>query len=365
MPRSGARRRGEAYAPRMSDEDVQTGGWDAITAACDAIYPDQEPRHYGTLIKYMLGGPDPIDGISVYTNDDPVPHWHYVTYGFSELYEKESDDPEESGYGFELTLRLARKPGEEEPPVFVANFLQNLARYVFDSGNVFEAGEHIDFNGPIAAGTDTAITAGCFAADPELGEIDTPNGHLRFVQVVGITADELDAIKTWNTNGVLGLLARVHPKWVIDTARRSILEDAALADEVRAKAASEGSSTGALYSSSLEIEPAGDGAHIRIGALEMRSIAAVLPGRLPHGRDLSISGRSSMLVFHPGEASGLAVEDEDVYVMSLSDAACAEVVGTLRPERGEYRFAELPDLVIEVVPTEIRAQNGDVVEVIG
>lgn len=348
----------------MSD-DVETGGWDAITAACDAVYADQEPRHYGTLIKYALGGPDPIDGISVYTNDDPVPHWHYVTYGFSELYEKESDDPEESGYGFELTLRLARRADDAEPPVFAANFLQNLARYVFDSGNVFEPGEHIDFNGPIAAGTDTAITAGCFALDPELGEIDTPNGHLRFVQVVGITADELAAIKTWNTNGVLELLARVHPKWVTDTGRGSILADATLADEVRTRAASEGSSTGALYSSSLEIEPAAAGGRIRIGALEMRSIAAVLPGRLPHSRDLSISGQSSMLVFHPAEVSGFEDEDEDVYVMSLSPAACAEITGTLRAERGEYRISELPDLVIEVVPTEIRSQNGDVVEVIG
>lgn len=28
-----------------------------------------------------------------------VPHWHYVTYGYSELYEKECEDPAVSGYG--------------------------------------------------------------------------------------------------------------------------------------------------------------------------------------------------------------------------------------------------------------------------
>ncbi|MFX7739968.1 suppressor of fused domain protein [Acinetobacter baumannii] len=41
--------------------------------------------HYGTVIKYMLGGPDPIDGVSVYRSENGGAHWHYVTYGFSEL----------------------------------------------------------------------------------------------------------------------------------------------------------------------------------------------------------------------------------------------------------------------------------------
>ncbi|KAG1606612.1 hypothetical protein G6F45_013943 [Rhizopus arrhizus] len=39
--------------------------------------------------------------------DAPVPHWHYITYGFSELYAKESSDADASGYGSELTFRLA------------------------------------------------------------------------------------------------------------------------------------------------------------------------------------------------------------------------------------------------------------------
>ena len=65
------------------------------------------------------------------------------SHALSELYAKESDDPEVSGYGFELTFRLAMEPGEvadanAEPPTWALNFLQNLARYVFQSGNVWE-----------------------------------------------------------------------------------------------------------------------------------------------------------------------------------------------------------------------------------
>ena len=40
---------------------------------------------------YRLGGPDPLDYISIYFNKgDPernIPeHWHYVTFGFSDLH---------------------------------------------------------------------------------------------------------------------------------------------------------------------------------------------------------------------------------------------------------------------------------------
>ena len=58
----------------------------------------------------------------------PVPHWHYVTYGFSELYAKESSDAATSGYGFELTFRLAAEAAENAdstPPVWPMNLLQN------------------------------------------------------------------------------------------------------------------------------------------------------------------------------------------------------------------------------------------------
>lgn len=75
------------------------------------------------------------------------------SHGFSELYAKESDEPEVSGYGFELTFRLAIAPdtaADAEPPRWAMNFLQNLARYVFQSGNVFKDGDWMTANGPIA-----------------------------------------------------------------------------------------------------------------------------------------------------------------------------------------------------------------------
>ncbi|CAH0435449.1 MULTISPECIES: suppressor of fused domain protein [Clostridium] len=47
----------------------------------------------------------PLDGISIY---DAGEYYHFVTYGLSELYEKECEDKEYSGYGFEFTLKLKK-----------------------------------------------------------------------------------------------------------------------------------------------------------------------------------------------------------------------------------------------------------------
>mgnify|MGYP006953364231 CR=1 FL=1 len=55
----------EAEYRAQFDED-EAVGWNAIDAALEVLYPNQEPRHYGSVIKYIIGGEDPIDGTSIY-----------------------------------------------------------------------------------------------------------------------------------------------------------------------------------------------------------------------------------------------------------------------------------------------------------
>ena len=51
----------------IADASERAYGWDAITAAFDALYPGQDdPLHFGCLIPWRLGGPDPLQGVSVY-----------------------------------------------------------------------------------------------------------------------------------------------------------------------------------------------------------------------------------------------------------------------------------------------------------
>lgn len=178
----------------MTSEDAP--GWDAIVSALERTYGTAVPMHFGTVVKWSLGGPDPLDGLSAYARTEPTPHWHIVSFGMSELHEKVSDLPERSGWGFELTFRPARAADERQPPAWALNLMQNLGRYVFESGNSFAAGDHIDLGGPIALDQPrTPIVAAGFAADPELPAIDTPHGSLAFLQIVGLTADEYDAAR--------------------------------------------------------------------------------------------------------------------------------------------------------------------------
>lgn len=229
------------------NEEASTAGWDAIDQALAKIYGEQEPKHFGTIIPYVLGGDDPLDGISAYKADSPYPHWHFVTYGFSELYDKESDNAEYSGYGFELTFRLVRQPEEEEPPAWALNLLQNMGRYVFNSGNVFRSGDYLDANGPICLDSDTQLTALAFVQEPVLNAIDTPNGRMEFIQMVGITKDELEAMQAWNTLGLLNASQSHLPFYITVLDRESLLRIPEIAEAAERGMKDEGSNTGFLF----------------------------------------------------------------------------------------------------------------------
>lgn len=68
------------------------------------------------------------------------PHWHYISFGLSDLHGDgrvhDLSGPEGlAGFGFELTFRLKREPGETTPPTWPATLMQSLAKYVFHSGS--------------------------------------------------------------------------------------------------------------------------------------------------------------------------------------------------------------------------------------
>ena len=107
----------------MSDSKIENAGVDAIDAKCKVIYGEQKGSHFGVKVPYYLGGPDPLDQVSVYqSKSGGIPHWHYITYGLTELYQKESDYAEESGYGFELSFRLETRVSRHLPHGLLAFF---------------------------------------------------------------------------------------------------------------------------------------------------------------------------------------------------------------------------------------------------
>lgn len=183
----------EEFRQKFSEEDAV--GWMEIDSKLESFYPEQEPSHYAPMIKYILGGNDPLDGISYYHSDIHLPHYHAVSYGFSNLYyDEKALGGEFSKWGFELTYRTFPYHLDKELPFYAGNVMQNLARYVYESERWFEPYHYIPLNSSIRLDSDTKIKALLFVMDPELGEIDTLYGKLQFLQMVGITETEYQKI---------------------------------------------------------------------------------------------------------------------------------------------------------------------------
>ncbi|XP_052427949.1 suppressor of fused homolog isoform X2 [Carassius gibelio] len=208
-------------------------GLQAIYGQCRRLYPDQaNPLQVTAIVKYWLGGPDPLDYISMYRNlgcpgQDVPEHWHYVSLGLSDLYgdnrvHEFTGQEGPSGFGFELTFRLKREVGETAPPTWPAELMQGLARYVFQSENTFCSGDHISWHSPLD-NSESRIQHMLLTEDPQMQPVQTPFGHVSFLQIVGVCTEELQAAQQWNGQGILDLLREVHiagGPWLITDMRR-------------------------------------------------------------------------------------------------------------------------------------------------
>ncbi|MDE6579488.1 MAG: suppressor of fused domain protein [Ruminiclostridium sp.] len=188
----------DANGSKPEEEPPNTSGWDAIVEEFERVYPDQkEPKHYGTLIPWRLGGPNPLDGTSIYDGGD---YWHFVTFGLTELYDKESEDKEWSGYGMEFTFKLKKgcydAENEEEEFRCICSNLDSIAKLTFDKGELFLPNEYV-YTGQ-TEGMDrfqkSKLTGFITMYDPTVNTLDTPNGKVEFVEFIGVTDSELKAI---------------------------------------------------------------------------------------------------------------------------------------------------------------------------
>ena len=200
-------------------------GWAAIDAALAPHYGDEPARHVGFTPPAAFS--NNLQGCSAYAADG---HWMFVTYGLSDLFgSKPSEEPvppEEpgrSGHGFELTMRIPRDP-DSTPPDWPFAMLNELGKQVRSRGVPIKPGDRVDLRAPVTGhpqtdGPPSALTVFAFRDDPVLGAIDTPQGSVRFVQVVGLTAAEKAEMATSGTDVVLTQLGWGNPLLVLDPAR--------------------------------------------------------------------------------------------------------------------------------------------------
>lgn len=190
----------------------------------------------------LEAGPDPLDYIFVFKNDDDThgpKHWHYIGFGLSDIYgygaacqadkinrdvnpsyaqsveqlfdiypdrSKISKDKMISGFGFELTMRVAFYNPDEEPPKWPASLMQALASFVFQSKNVYNDGDHTAWICPLDGNKDSQIQHLLMTLDPQLQETHTKLGGVKFIQLVGVCNEELQAAREWQTHGVLNIM---------------------------------------------------------------------------------------------------------------------------------------------------------------
>lgn len=364
------------------DEDGETIGIDAINEALEELYGAQEGVCYAATVPYDFGGNDPLDMVRIFeSNSGGIPHWHYVTYGFTELYGKEGDDEEESGFGFELTFRLKRN--EDEPPVWPVSLLQNIARYVFKTGNVFAPGHHMGLNGPIQLGYDTDITELAFVEDPELPDLDTDNGYMQFVQMVGITKDEHDAAMIWDCRKLINEFNKVVPMGITDLDRKSYLNIKEVDEAFKAGAEADGSSTSHIFTDFAAVSLFEDGEicvygsdmdekdivstevpTVYIGAAHINQIAKMLKGRILKDKPFLVITRGFSMCFEPSDECRAEVTDDDKITVYLTKETVIEIGEKVEPKAGVYELAS-GSVVIRICKTLIKDQDGNVAEVIG
>ena len=344
-------------------------GWEAITEACERIYPDQvAPFHISTLVPSFLSNDDsddPLDGISVYRATQPRPHWHYVTYGLSDLYgEQEGSGDGVSGYGFELTFRLVDDGAlkAKEPPIWPLSLLQNLARYVFRTGNGFAPNHHIDANGPISLEEETTQTALGFIEDPDLGSVETPSGSVQFVQLVGLTAEDLDDVYNWDAETFFELLTGSRPKGITELRGDPLRADPEIATRITEGRKKDGSQMGQVFIDVLRITAEAGMPMLTIGARVAGVLGERLNSRLPHGREFLLHSPDAELLFLPGGRTGIQLGDKEA-TLTLDPADLSRLAATLKARAGQYMA---PDGVIwNVERTEITDSEGNVIETIG
>lgn len=335
----------------------------AIATAMAQIYGyEVQPIHWGTHRPMDQGGEDPLEGVSCFAAGD---HWHYVTYGLTQLGDQGGKFPAQpgaSGFGFELTFRLQRE--EPQPPVWPVELLQRLARYVFRSSNPLRPGDHMALNGPLAGSPRTELEAVVFTLDPQLPPIVTRYGEVRFVQVVGISADELDAVKDWRCEGFLELVARYDPLMTTDLRRPSYLHDPRFREACQLGAQREGSSHGSSFASEVRWQTTSQGVELTIGAIAVPDLLRMLRLRLPYNRSYRLHGRRGTVKFRPGLRGGFHVQGRELEVEVPWDAA-SRMAETLRPQRGRYDWPGIQGLTLIVKPTDVRGGRGELIRVIG
>ena len=98
-----------------------------------------------------------------------------------------------------MTMKLCEENSRD--CIWAMDMMSNLARYTYTTGRFFRSGQYVSGNGTsLHTGTESMITALLLVNDTELQPQMSVYGKTEFIQLVGITQQELQAIKMDKNN---------------------------------------------------------------------------------------------------------------------------------------------------------------------
>lgn len=180
-----------------SGNETHRYGMDAIDKEVNRVYPNESLyTNYVPMIRWDLGGPDPLDRVTIHDGGD---YYKYVTYGLTELYDKESEDQTKSGFGMEFTFKLKKDTYKDEEGELknVVGVLQTIARSTILHGEIFKPYEFVYTSQTEVMDTEqkSNISGFIIVPDKEIESLDTPYGRIDFLAFIGVTKEELLAIR--------------------------------------------------------------------------------------------------------------------------------------------------------------------------
>lgn len=196
----------------------QGPGSEALDKVLARHFPGVDPFH-------MLMTSAEKDGFKAIKvlRDTQGSFWLYLTFGISDLGEKQGTHPALSGLGYELTMRVPAGPAPS-PPDWPIPLLNNLARYLRPMRYDVVDSEPILFETPLTTDPPTDLTGVMFADDVQLGYgVDTPNGYVQFRQVVGIRREEGVYQSAFGRAALVEKISRSNPLLLTILERPSVL----------------------------------------------------------------------------------------------------------------------------------------------
>eukprot|EP01119_Soliformovum_irregulare_P021776 TRINITY_DN7317_c0_g1_i3.p2 TRINITY_DN7317_c0_g1~~TRINITY_DN7317_c0_g1_i3.p2 ORF type:complete len:237 (-),score=73.37 TRINITY_DN7317_c0_g1_i3:37-747(-) len=221
------------------------------------------------------------------------------------------------------------------------------------------------------------ISALLFTTDPILkNEWKNPNGDFQFIQIFGVTDDEVEAAVSWNKKSFLQLMAKHtnNELLITDLSRQSVLDNVEIARLLKLKTEQEGSTQGLLFVEKMRyLWEASEDGHVdvetedeemasvddaagrmvlEIPPMVIPDLLKMLKGRIFFHRDFFLvnSVADFVVSFLPSMTTKSRWDlDANQLTIFVSYELALQLQAGLVSELGEYQFADLDNFTLRIV----------------